>query len=516
MIKRRNLVFMGAVFFVALIAALFIAASIAEPVSAESSNLVQGQEVCPEGDGWTKINTTNEPQSVTVNADSGKLIVAVCYKAGTTVNKTDPLTPPVTSYTFNSTVWNKEECETDPNANGCNYQAISHYSYKQQSIQYASATATVVACSAGDETTPVLVTVTGAKMTINPGDIEVTGSATLNLAVGDYTISYTFDSGYNDPGNLPQGFTVLDCSKESADASAEVASCTVGTVTEPVTLFVSGATMHVYEGPAGFTPFDHTGTQTYKDLPAGDYKINYTFNEGYQDPGELPPGFSIAACAEKEDAYASAEVGGCTDESTSQPVTLSVTGATMNVSGPEGFSKSFTGSGTFTNWATGHYSISYTFDENYKDPGNLPTGFDIEACKQDDGFTSLSLSVQCVDDPNNLCHKWTVSNPNDVDVEFTWQNDVGDKGEAVCPALGSYVFNTSYVAQSMQIIFSDGEIDRTVSIDSTTCPIDDEDPDYPAGGQGPNFVTILAPSLLAIAGLSIIWFLVSKRFKKTN
>ncbi|MCB2202584.1 hypothetical protein KQH56_01115 [bacterium] len=516
MFKRRSSVYVGALIFLALIATLLLAASAVEPVAAESPVLVVGQEVCPEGDGWTKINTSNEPQSVTVNADSGKLIVAVCYKAGDVVNKTDPLSPPVTSYTFNSTVWNKEECESDPNANGCNYQAISHYAYKQQSIQYASATATVVACGDGDETTPVVLSVTGATMTVNPGGHIVTGGATLNLAVGDYTISYQLESGYNDPGNLPQGFKVLDCSKESADASASVGSCTVGTVTEPVTLFVSGATMHVYEGPSGFTPFDHTGTNTYNDLPAGSYKINYTINEGAQDPGGLPTGFTIAACAGKEDAEASASVGACTDDSTSQPVSLSVTGATMNISGPDGFTKSMTGSGTFKDWATGHYSISYTFDENYKDPGNLPTGIDVEACKQDDGFESLRLSVQCVDDPNNLCHKWTVTNPNDVDVEFTWQNSVGDKGEATCPASGSYVFNTSYVAQSMQITFSDGEIDRNVSIDSTTCPLDDDDPDYPAGGQGPNYATIIAPSLLAIAGLSIIWILVSKRFKKTN
>lgn len=77
-----------------------------------------GQEVCPEGDGWTN-HIQVDAQSYTHTAPEGYSITENCYKASTTV---------VIGFgpTVKSTVWNKEGC---PDTNGCNYQDISHASF---------------------------------------------------------------------------------------------------------------------------------------------------------------------------------------------------------------------------------------------------------------------------------------------------------------------------------------------------------------------------------------------------
>jgi hypothetical protein len=81
--------------------------------------------VCPEGNGWTSHIQVNS-QSITYNADPGKLIVESCYKAGTTLRYAT-YNPGVNTKTLNSDVWNKSGC---PDVNGCNYQNISHASFK--------------------------------------------------------------------------------------------------------------------------------------------------------------------------------------------------------------------------------------------------------------------------------------------------------------------------------------------------------------------------------------------------
>lgn len=81
-----------------------------------------GQETCPSGDGWDKVDGLSGT-SYTYTAPAGKEIVAWCYKAATTVNSGD-VVPPASSYTVTSTVTNQ---------NG-QVQDLSHASFKLQDI----------------------------------------------------------------------------------------------------------------------------------------------------------------------------------------------------------------------------------------------------------------------------------------------------------------------------------------------------------------------------------------------
>jgi len=80
-------------------------------------------DVCPEGGDWTSHINVNA-QSYTYPLSEGEEVVESCYKAGNTVVFG-------TSATVTSTVWNKEGC---PEVSGCNYQDISHASFRIKKI----------------------------------------------------------------------------------------------------------------------------------------------------------------------------------------------------------------------------------------------------------------------------------------------------------------------------------------------------------------------------------------------
>jgi hypothetical protein len=84
-----------------------------------------GIDTCPSGGDWIKIEPLSGT-SYTYTAPAGRLVAEVCYKAGDTVVKY-LVTPPTQTVTVNSTVWNKPEC---PEATGCNYQDLSHASFR--------------------------------------------------------------------------------------------------------------------------------------------------------------------------------------------------------------------------------------------------------------------------------------------------------------------------------------------------------------------------------------------------
>lgn len=475
------------------------------------------QETCPDGGDWTKIDLSGDDLTYTVYAPTGKLIVETCYKAGTTVVYDGPFDPGKESYTFVSTV---------PNPTGNAMQGLSHVSYRTADVEYATASALVEACIEGDTSTPVMISVTGATMTITgpesffftllPGQ-SFTGH---NWPVGSYTISYTMEPGYTNPGNLPSGFTVEDCSdKEDAEAEAKVEACIEGSTTTPVNLSVNGAKMNI-TGPGSFTFSLNSGeSHTGKDWPVGSYSITYELEEGYNNPGNLPSGFTIEDCSEKEDAEAEALVEACVEGSTSTPVVLKVVGATMHITldGDPSFAMDHSGGpSTYKNLDPGTYFIAYTFEEGYKDPGTLPSSFVIEECKTDKEFADLSITVKCVYDPDNTCHRWTVSNPNDFPVQFEWSTgakstNYAEAGSATVDALGKYVFNTSYVSQTMVISYSDGEVVQVVTVDSGVCR--SEEPDEPAGGSGPSLIITLTPALLTVSGIAVAWLLLKHRIK---
>jgi hypothetical protein len=106
-----------------------------------------GQDTCPEGGDWDKKDGINK-LSYSYTAPSGKVVIESCYKAGTTL-KTATYSPGVASVTLSSTVWNKTSC---PGDNGCNYQNISHASFK---LAIASPTPTPTASPTPTPTPPV-------------------------------------------------------------------------------------------------------------------------------------------------------------------------------------------------------------------------------------------------------------------------------------------------------------------------------------------------------------------------
>ena len=90
--------------------------------------------------------------------------------------------------------------------------------------------------------------------------------------------------------------------------------------TEPVYLSVTGATMTVTSPEALSQVLISGESGTFYGWPLGRYSITYVFDSGYSDPGNLPSGFIIGDCSEKQDAEAKAIVEACTEGATSIPV----------------------------------------------------------------------------------------------------------------------------------------------------------------------------------------------------
>jgi hypothetical protein len=412
------------------------------------------------------------------------------------------------------------------NSNSSTCQNPSHFEITWEDGNYASAEATVLACVEGHDTEPVYLSVDGATMKVTGQGIEEIlnsgeSGTYYDWPMGTYAITYyDFDAGVSDPGDLPDSFTIGDCSqKQDAEAKAKVEACTTGATTTPVSLSVTGATMNI-TGPKNYSLTPGT-SEVAKDWPVGTYAISYVLEDGYNDPGNLPKSFTIENCAEKEDAGASATVEACETGSKSTPVILWVEGATMHITmqGDASFAMDHTGGPTpYNNLEPGTYSISYTIDADHKDPGNLPTSFVVEECEKDKGFADLSITVTCQYDPDNTCHRWTVSNPNDFSVEFEWStgaksSDYAETGSGTVDALGKFVFNTSYVSQTMVLSYSDGEVVQVVTVDTGVCATDHEDPDEPAGGNGPSLMVTLTPALLIVSGIAVAWMLIKHRIK---
>ncbi len=402
------------------------------------------------------------------------------------------------------------------------------------------ASAIVGSCTEGAVSEPVTLSVIGATMSITgPQNFTSSGGTYSDLPVGSYSIQYTnLQPGYQlpDPNTLPPGFTIGPCTtKQNVEASAIVGSCIEGAVTEPVTLSVIGATMSI-TGPQDFTS---TGG-TYSSLPVGTYSIQYTnLQPEYQlpDPNNLPTGFTIGPCTTKQNIEASAIVGACTEGDETQPVALSVVGATMHVSGPAGFSPiDHTGSQTYHDWPEGVYSLTYTPNEGYEDPGNLPSGFTIGVCENGDEFLDLIVTVMCEYEPGSPCHLWIITNPNNIDIDITWSASTStaslfragysESGSGTVPAMGTYQFRTSYVAQTMTINYCCGDIQREVCLEEgaceekqeTTTPTDPTEEnestptptDIPAGGLGPSAGSFIFLATLGVFGLSLIGILIRK------
>jgi len=137
-----------------LIILVLIVASLFVFFGPKTTVFSQGQEVCPQTSPWTSHFNVNA-LTYTYNAPSGFLVSESCYKAGTTL-VFQTYNPSIASITLNSNVWNKDNCPEDK---GCNYQDISHASFKlivdSRPTPTATATATATATSTpSDDPTP--------------------------------------------------------------------------------------------------------------------------------------------------------------------------------------------------------------------------------------------------------------------------------------------------------------------------------------------------------------------------
>ena len=153
-------------------------------------------------------------------------------------------------------------------------------------------------------------------------------------------------------------------------------------------------------------------------------------------------------------------------------------------------------------------------------PAIYPQGFTVGVCEaKEEAFYDLSLSVKCVDAPSDACHKWTVTNTNAFSVEFNWAavasspGSFSDSGTVTVAALSTATFTTKYVAQSVTLSYSIGEVTREVLLTDSVCE-EDAEPDVAAGGFGPSVFSIVAPALIGISGTSLTWILLKRKTKK--
>jgi len=143
----------------------------------------------------------------------------------------------------------------------------------------------------------------------------------------------------------------------------------------------------------------------------------------------------------------------------------------------------------------------------------------------------LVLSGICND---SASISWSVSNGNNFDIAYSWSANNGESGSGIVNANGSASFSSSYNAFSITLNYAE-EIDpKEVQASGERCapkndtpeptkevteqPTEetvakvDPQPDQPAGGSGPSFLSFFAPAgmimLAAASGL-----VVAKRLK---
>ncbi len=104
---------------VSLVFVMFLILTLASPYIFNMYVSADAQETCPHTGDWVKVDGISA-QSYNYSAPEGKLVVEVCYKAGTTVNyyNVDPGQPSVTVTT------------SVPNPNDNAFQDISHASFR--------------------------------------------------------------------------------------------------------------------------------------------------------------------------------------------------------------------------------------------------------------------------------------------------------------------------------------------------------------------------------------------------
>jgi hypothetical protein len=245
----------------------------------------------------------------------------------------------------------------------------------------------------GSSSTPVTVTInptSGASVTVNgPGGYThtFTGSGgTVSLDPGAYTWTATAASGFAIVGQSSGSFTVADCALTPTTVSVELGDCVpaIGSSSTPVTVTIdpdSGASVTI-DGPGGYT-HTFTGTGGTVSLDPGAYAWTATAEDGFAIVGADSGEFTVADCA-LTPTTVTVTVGECpVTSSETKPVEVAIApdgGASVTVTGPDGYNRVVGGDGDTLQLAEGTYSWTAAANEGFAIVGAAEGTFEVEGC----------------------------------------------------------------------------------------------------------------------------------------
>lgn len=129
-----------------------------------TAQIVLNQETCPEGNGWTKVETAGDPMSITIEADPGCLIDDVCTKRATIIDWFWDQFVAIFTVSYDD-------------------HAISHYSYTQVCEPDNTSTPTATPTETGEPTSTVTATATATVTATFTADPTATLSMTPTSTV---------------------------------------------------------------------------------------------------------------------------------------------------------------------------------------------------------------------------------------------------------------------------------------------------------------------------------------------
>ena len=391
--KGRSLKILTFVAIVVLALGISVAAS-----AAPDTKPLLDQETCPSGGDWVKVEGLSGT-SFTYTAPEGKVIVAWCYKASTSVIS-GVVDPPQTSYTVISTVGHD----------------LSHASFQLADAPRQPATVSVApgACVwDGESLTPVTVAITGdATVTITgPGGPYVyTSSGSFNAAPGSYSWTAVAGDGYYIDGPSTGSFVAESCipDDDPATVGVEVGACVWdGESSTPVTVVITGDATLTITGPGG--PYVFTASGSFDAAP-GSYSWTAVAGDGYYIDGPSTGSFVAESCEpEDEPATVNVAVCGCVwdDGQSLTFVSVNITGdATLTITGPGG-PHVFTASGSF-NATPGIYNWTAVAGTGYYIEGPDSGSFEALSCAPDEASVQIAIGI-CVYEEGDSTTEVTVT-----------------------------------------------------------------------------------------------------------
>ncbi len=215
--------------------ALLVGAAVFSPSKIVKGVSANGQETCPQTGDWVKVDNINA-LSYKYTAPAGKEIFESCYKAGTTLRFAQ-YNPAVTEVELQSNVWNKSTC---PGDKGCNFQKISHASFRLRPTTSTEVCEDKEALNYGEEEdceypeiTPTPTPTPTATPTPGTPDKERSSLYVQQLACFEYDFRAQMDlkSGSNPQKDVLVSFTYNGLSKNAytnQDGRASVSFTFVG------------------------------------------------------------------------------------------------------------------------------------------------------------------------------------------------------------------------------------------------------------------------------------------------